>query len=196
MNYGNREAYSKLKEWLVAQGFTVFGTLKFTDGTELTDANGERTVRAFFSALDRAYFGHAVENVGMRHTRVVFRHTGISNTNLHYHFLAKPHTDPQLYMQLAAKQWSKMSSWTMNAGDTQIERVRSREATATYILHEYAKQGADCICLSASSLHAPTRPARQYRNLAQMRRLLRLQAYGGAADDWANEAGYERLAII
>ncbi|WP_170375262.1 hypothetical protein [Ruegeria atlantica] len=192
MNYDDSEARSKLRDWLVAQDFTVFGTLKFTDGSELTDTHGERTVRAFFSALDRAYFGHAVENVGMRHKRVVFRHTGISNTNLHYHFLAKPHTAPLLYAQLASKQWAKMSSWTMGASNTQIELVRSEEATATYILHEYGKQGADCICLSASSLQPPSRSAHSYRNLAQLRRLLKLQQ-NEADEHWISKAGCVRF---
>lgn len=182
MSYNGHTEKTALFDWIEAQEFNVFGTVKFTKGADVTDEHGERTVRAYFNALDRVYFGHAVENVGMRHKRLVLRHTGICSTNLHYHFLAKPLTDANLFIELAKKQWGKMSSWTMAADETQIERVRSTKATAAYILHEYSKQHADCLCLSACSLQPAPRPATQYRSLAQTRRLLRLQAQSAHED--------------
>jgi hypothetical protein len=47
-------------------------------------AGGEKLVQQFFCALDRAYYGNAVTNVGMRHDRIVFKHMGTSQQNLHY----------------------------------------------------------------------------------------------------------------
>lgn len=182
MNYVDKNKLVELKRWVREQQFTVFGTLKFTDGTVVSDEHGERTVRAYFNALDRAYFGNAVSNTGMRHKRIVFKHYGTSGANLHYHFLAKPCTDPTLYVQLARRQWAKMSGWTMSLDDTVIERVRSETAVASYVLHEFSMLGTDSLCLSASSLTPPTRSPNQFRNLAQLRRLLRLH------EDVAHEA--------
>jgi len=183
MNYVDNDAWRQLRGWIGKQGFTVFGTIKFTDGSIAGDARGEKIVCAYFNALDRAYFGNAVDNVGMRHKRLVFKHFGQSGTNLHYHFLAKPSTDPKLYAELARQQWAKMGSWTMGANDTLIEPIRNNDAASAYVLHEYAKQGADCICLSASSLKSPTRNPRNYRNLAQLRRLLNLQVWGASENE-------------
>lgn len=193
MNYADIKAWQQLQCWIEQQGFTVFGTLKFFDGTATDEARGEQTVRNCLSALDRAYYGKAVENVGMRHKRLVFKHLGTSGTNLHYHFLAKPNSDPKLYAELAKLQWAKMNKWTMSAAETQIEAVRSNKAASAYVLHEYGKLGADSICLSASSLNPPTRNPLSYRSLAQLRRLLRLHTwradeFGCSADD-CNELG-------
>ncbi|MGB5863826.1 MAG: hypothetical protein WBG95_05960 [Sulfitobacter sp.] len=190
MNYAeNEQQRQAMAAWLAARDFTVFGTLKSTDGTALHDAAGERLVRQFFCALDRTYYGNAVTNVGMRHNRIVFKHMGTSQANLHYHFLAKPHSDAALFAELAKKQWAKMSAWTMGVDDTMIGLVRNNRAASTYVLHEYGKLGADSICLSASSFSSPACSPMQYRRLPQLRRLLKLQSYGtdemiyGAEDD-------------
>ncbi len=188
MNYADNKAWLQLQCWIAQQGFTVFGTLKFFDGTATNETRGEQTVRNCLSALDRAYYGKAVENVGMRHKRLVFKHFGTSGKNLHYHFLAKPNSDPKLYAELARLQWAKMNRWTMSAEETLIDTVRSNKAASAYVLHEYGKLGADCICLSASSLSPPTRAPLSYRNLSQLRRLLRLHNLGAdeldcSADD-------------
>ena len=65
-----------LTEWLAAMDFTVFGTLKFTDGFSIYDKLAEKLVRKYFGALDRAYYGNAVTNNNVRHSRVVFLHKG------------------------------------------------------------------------------------------------------------------------
>jgi hypothetical protein len=103
----NKKQQQAMAAWLETREFTVFGTLKFTDGFSLHDARGEQLVRQYFCALDRTYYGNAVKNTGMRHNRVVFKHMGTSRENLHYHFLSKPHTDPALFAQLSKKQWAK-----------------------------------------------------------------------------------------
>lgn len=70
MNYVDNEAWQQLRGWIAEQGFTIFGTIKFTDGTIARDTRGEKIVCAYFNALDRAYFGNAGDNVGMRHKGV------------------------------------------------------------------------------------------------------------------------------
>ncbi|WP_170381169.1 hypothetical protein [Ruegeria atlantica] len=185
MNYADNKAWHQLRHWIEQQGFTVFGTLKFFDGTATNEARGEQTVRNCLNALDRAYYGKAVENVGMRHKRLVFKHLGTSGANLHYHFLAKPNSNPKLYAELARLQWAKMNKWTISAEETQIDAVRSNKAASAYVLHEYGKLGADSICLSASSLNPPPRNPLSYRNLAQLRRLLRLHDLGAVDFDWS-----------
>ncbi len=175
MNYADNKTWKELQKWIEEQSFSVFGTLKFTDGFVVGDARAEKIVCAYLNALDRVYFGNAVDNVGMRHKRLVFKHLGTSGSNLHYHFLAKPSTDASLFSKLARQQWARMSSWTIGADETKIGPVCCNKAASTYVLHEYAELGADCICLPASSLNSPARNPLNYRNLAQLRRLLSLQ---------------------
>jgi len=52
------EQQKQLTDWLVDQNFTVFGTLKFTDGFEIYDTLAEKLVRKYFNILDRAYYGN------------------------------------------------------------------------------------------------------------------------------------------
>jgi hypothetical protein len=140
MNYvENNKQYDALKRWLAAENFTVFGTLKFPSKYPISEYKSQRLVCNFFKKLDRAYYGSAAENIGMRHNRVVFKHMGTSGANLHYHFLAKPHTDPALFAELARKQWANMGTWTMDYVDTDIKAVRSNEGASNYMLHEYYK---------------------------------------------------------
>jgi hypothetical protein len=95
---------------------------------------------------------------------------------LHYHFLAKPHTDPKLFADLARKQWAHMSSWTMGFADTDITAVRSNKGASIYMLHEYDKLGADCLFSQASAHKAPKHSPLKYRNIRQMRRLMAIQS--------------------
>lgn len=174
MNYESNKARQELQDWIEAQNFTIFGTLKFTSGTLINPERSDKIICGYFNALDRAYFGNATCNVGMRHPRLVFKQFGTSGTNIHYHFLARPINNPDLFAKLAQQQWAKMGSWTISAADTWIERVRSSRMSAAYILHEYGKMGADTLCLGASTLAAPPRCPRSFRNMAQLRRLLKL----------------------
>ncbi|WP_171134962.1 hypothetical protein [Ruegeria sp. HKCCD7221] len=165
----------ELSDWIASQHFSVFGTLKFTDGFEISEFTAEPILKRYFCMLDRAYYGNAATNVGMRHQRLVFKHLGSSGQNLHYHFLAKPYTDPQLFSHLARKQWASMGSWTMSEQNTQIGPVLSNQAASKYVLHEYRSLGPDCLLLAASNLTPPSRDPLKFRNLAQLRRLLKLQ---------------------
>ena len=45
-----------LADWLAEQNFTVFGTLKFTDGFEIYDKLAEKLVRRYFVSVRRLHF--------------------------------------------------------------------------------------------------------------------------------------------
>jgi len=167
-----------LAEWLAAKDFTIFGTLKFTDGYNINDQLAEKLVRKYFSALDRVYYGNAVTNNNVRHSRAVFLHKGSSQQNTHFHFLAKPKSDPALFCRLARKQWAGLDTHTMGFLDTQIEPVRDNVAAANYMLHEYQKLGSNTIFTPATCLSTSNIPSTKYRNIHQLRRLLKLDSFG------------------
>ncbi len=166
-----------LTDWVAAKGFTVFGTLKFTDGFNIHDTLAEKLVRKYFSALDRAYYGNAVTNNNVRHNRAVFLHKGSSQQNTHYHFLAKPNTDSLLFCKLARKQWAGLDTHTMGFLDTHIGLVQNNNAAAGYMLHEYKKLGSSTLFTAATHISTSNVPAAKYRSIHQLRRLLKLDSF-------------------
>lgn len=166
-----------LSDWLAAKDFTVFGTLKFTDGFNIHDTLAENLVRKFFNTLDRTYYGNAVANNNVRHNRAVFLHKGSSRQNTHYHFLAKPNTNAALFCKLARKQWAGLDTHTMGFLDTQIELVRDSDAAANYMLHEYNNLGSKTLFTAATHISTSPVPVAKYRNLHQLRRLVKLDSF-------------------
>ena len=196
MNYAEIEKeHRALTDWMVETNWQVFGTLKFTDGSAISLRRAENLVCKYFNKLDRAYYGNAATNVGMRHNRVVVKHMGTSGTNLHYHFLAKPDMDLALFADLARKQWAHMSSWTMGFADTDIAAVRSNKGSSIYMLHEYDKLGADTVFLQASALNAPKYSPLKYRNIRQMRRLLAIQSLSTKEIEYDDEDAEDAFSI-
>jgi hypothetical protein len=196
MNYAEIEKeHRALTDWMVETNWQVFGTLKFTDGYGISLRRAENLVCKYFNKLDRAYYGNAATNVGMRHNRVVVKHMGTSGTNLHYHFLAKPDMDLALFADLARKQWAHMSSWTMGFADTDIAAVRSNKGSSIYMLHEYDKLGADTVFLQASALKAPKYSPLKYRNIRQMRRLLAIQSLSTKEIEYDDEDAEDAFSI-
>lgn len=163
-----------LKDWLMCRQFTVFGTLKFTDGFNINSELAEKLVRKYFNALDRTYYGNAAFNSNVRHDRAVFLHKGKSQQNIHYHFLAKPNTDALLYCRLARKLWGDLGTRTIGYLDTQIEMIKNGDAAVSYMLHEYRELGTSTVFTAASFFAAAELPVRKYRNIHQLRRLLTL----------------------
>lgn len=175
-----------LADWLAEQNFTVFGTLKFTDGFEIYDKLAEKLVRRYFSALDRAYYGNAVTNCNVRHSRAVFLHKGASQENIHYHFLAKPNTDAVLFCNLARKLWAGLDTHKIGYFDTQIGLVRNNDAAAKYMVHEYKKLGSSTLFAAATHINTKTIPITKYRNIHQLRRLLKVDSF--AHDEFFNSS--------
>lgn len=172
----NMKQKDALADWLIEQKFTVFGTLKYTDGYNIHDKFAEKSVCKFFNILDRAYYGNAVTNNNVRHNRVVFLHKGSSNENTHYHFLAKPATSTALFCSIARKQWAGLDSHTMGFLDTQIGLIEHHEGAEHYMLHEYRRLGADTIFTRATHLNTTNVNVSKYRNMHQLRRLIKLDS--------------------
>lgn len=92
---------------------------------------------------------------GHRIKRAAFMHTGISRSNLHYHFLARPPGDTDLFCETARCVWDETSSFTMNYKDTFIDQVRNLDKAASYCTHEYQTHGADTLVLAATHAALP-----------------------------------------
>jgi len=174
MNYAElNKQYNELTGWLAATDWTVFGTLKFTDGHNISEHKAEAIVRKFFNNLDRAYLGRNLVDAGHRLERVVFKQMGSSGNNLHFHFVANPNVNLEAFCKAARCAWDEASNFTMGYEHTLIETARSATHASSYGLHEYWKLGADTLCLQATHLsqqHPKTKP------IQKLRRLLKLQA--------------------
>ncbi|SEN97498.1 hypothetical protein SAMN05216227_103615 [Pseudorhodobacter antarcticus] len=172
MNYVElNKQHDELAGWLAATEWTVFGTLKFTDGHSISEHKAEAIVRKFFNSLDRAYLGRNLVDAGHRIERVVFKQVGSSGSNLHYHFVAQPCANAEQFCEAAKCKWDKASSFTMGYEHTIIERARSAANTSGYGLHEFWKIGSDTLCLQAtymSQCHPKIKPIQKLRCLLKM----------------------------
>ena len=81
-----KQAYN---QWLSAQNFTMFGTLKFFDDEDLNIYTADRRLRLFFNILDRKIRKHKAIKEGKRIERFVFIERGKSRQHLHAHFFIK-----------------------------------------------------------------------------------------------------------
>ena len=157
MNYAeNKIQKETIAAWLATRNFTVFGTLKFTDGHDMLDEQGEKLLRKFLNKLDRIYLGSNLINAGHRIERVVFKHTGESFNNLHYHFVARPAGDIDFFCETARCVWDEISTFTMGLENTIIDQIRNQDDVANYCLHEYWVHGADTLVLPTIHKSTPT----------------------------------------
>lgn len=174
MMRGNlQDEYSALADWLNQVEWQVFGTLKFSDGSIISEQQAERSVKIFFNKLDRLYFGSNLVKSGQRIERVTFRHLGTSGENLHYHFIANPLGNVAKFCENAKQIWGSLDHSTLSQGETRVEPIGASTRAATYGLHEYWRNGADLI-------HLPTTHISRCRNepasMPKMRRLLKQDA--------------------
>jgi hypothetical protein len=157
MNFAEcKKQQQDMAAWLVGKKFTVFGTLKFTFGHNVTDRHGEKLLRKFFNKLDIIYLGSNLVDSGCRIERAVFMQTGTSGSNLHYHFLAKPIGDINFFCETARCVWAETSDFTMSFKHTVVDEVRNLEACGMYCGHEFWVHGADTIVLAVTHNSGPT----------------------------------------
>lgn len=189
MNYvDNNKQHDALKTWLAATDWTVFGTLKFTDGHSISEHKAEAIVRKFFNGLDRAYLGRNLVDAGHRIERVVFKQLGSSGSNVHYHFIAQPGVNAEQFCNAAKCAWGEASNFTMAYEHTVIEPVKSAKRTSSYGLHEFWKLGTDTLCLHATHLsqqHPKIKP------IQKLRRLLKIQV----KNECTTESALMRMAL-
>jgi hypothetical protein len=189
MNYAELERQqNELAMWLAQTDWQVFGTLKWTDGHSIGEQRAEAILRKYFNSLDKTYFGDKMVAAGHRIERAVFRHMGTSNSNLHYHFVARPNTNIAAFCETARCAWEEASSFTMGYENTWIGGVRDVENAVHYGLHEYKTLGADTLFLPATHCAQP-RPTP--KPIHQLRRLLVRKA----ANERTKETALRRAAI-
>lgn len=173
MNYAElNKQQDVLANWLASKGWQVFGTVKLTNGHDMSDSKAEAIMRKFFNSLDRAYLGHNLVNAGHRIERVVFKQFGCSGSNIHFHFVANPNVNIEQFCEAAKCYWDEASNFTLGYEHTVIEPARSAANTSAYGLHEFWRLGADTLCLEAThiSQHQP-----EIKPIQKLRRLLKIQ---------------------
>ncbi len=189
MNYAKDSRLKQaLTHWLTQTEWTVFGTLKYTNGYDMVEAKATADLRKFFSVLDRYYMGRELVDAGHRVERAVFRQLGSSGSNLHFHFVAKPNANIEGFCETARCVWDETSSFTMGYEHTVIERARSAENTARYGLHEFERLGVDTLYLPA--MHFSKQPPLT-KPIHKLRRLAKRQA----ANELTKETALMRAAL-
>lgn len=189
MNYGDKNRQKQaLTHWLTQTDWTVFGTLKYTNGYDIAEAKAVADMHRFFGTLDRLYMGRKQIDAGYRIERAVFRQLGSSGSNLHFHFVAKPNANVEGFCETERCVWDETSSFSMGYEHTVIERARSAEDTARYGLHEFDRLGVDTLCLSA--MHLAKQPPAP-KPIHALRRLTKRQA----ANERTKEAALMRVAL-
>ena len=142
----NKNIYSSLNNWVSKYNFDIFGSLSFK--SNLNDFDRQKCFRHFWNKVDSYYFSSKRKN---RVDRVCFNHIGYSNTNLHFHFLAKsPFFEEkekfEIFLNLT---WSTLKE---SGKYSKIELINDNIAVAKYIGHEIYKLGTDIINTETSYL--------------------------------------------
>lgn len=78
--------------------------------------------------------------------------------------------------------------------DTQIELVRDNEAAASYMLHEYKGLGSNTLFTAATHINTSNIPTAKYRNIHQLRRLLKLDNFAYDKNINGGEFATEHIA--
>ena len=131
----------EMVSWLRTTHWDVFGCLNFK--RKPTEIDSQKVLAYFWNRVDRYYFGNASHRKNLRVERMCFLHTGISNTNYHFHFVANA---PRLVSQYdfvnkLNRTWRyevRESGWF-----SYIQPARSQQAVCNYLVHEFYKLGMD-----------------------------------------------------
>jgi hypothetical protein len=164
----NHKQKNELVDWLGQTDWTVFGTLKFTDGQDISAKKAEADLKKYFNKLDRTYLGSNMVDAGHRIQRVVFSHLGTCGSNIHFHFVAKPDAEVGRFCETARLVWQETSNFTMGYENTKIEAVDDASAVTRYCLHEYNRLGPETLYLPAThcaAAHPKPKPIHKLRRL-------------------------------
>lgn len=129
-----RKTEKALADWLNEREWTVFGTLKFTDGTTIHRARADELVSRFWHGLDRRYFGRLVLDKGARIVRATTLQLGEHHANRHYHFVASP-PFPADFCEIAKREWGGLDKWC-DGERSWITLTRSSKHAASYTVRE------------------------------------------------------------
>ena len=80
----NNKIYKVTTSWIIKHQFQIFGSLSFKE--YINQSIRQKSLQHFWNRVDSHYFG---SNRKKRIERICINHVGYSNTNLHFHFLAR-----------------------------------------------------------------------------------------------------------
>ena len=138
--------FKNIYNWLNNMNFEIFGSLSFKE--HINQSIRQKSFQHFWNRVDSHYFGNNRKN---RIERICFNHVGYSNTNLHFHFLARCPTfeDTQKFITVLNLIWFEMKE---SGKYSKIELINDNVAVAKYVGHETYKLGTDTINTETSHL--------------------------------------------
>jgi hypothetical protein len=138
--------FCEINNWLNEYTFDILGTLSFK--VHVNQTIRQMSLQHFWNRVDSHYFGSNRKN---RIERICFNHVGYSNTNLHFHFLAKCpiFEDTQKFNAVLNLIWFEMKE---SGRYSKIELINDNIAVAKYVGHETYKLGTDTINTETSHL--------------------------------------------
>ena len=138
--------FNNISNWLNEKKFDVFGSLSFKE--HVNQSVRQKSFQHFWNRVDSHYFG---SNRKKRIERICFNHVGYSNTNLHFHFLAKCpiFEDTHKFNAFLNLIWFEMRE---SGKYSKIELINDNVAVAKYVGHETYKLGTDTINTETSHL--------------------------------------------
>lgn len=142
----NNKFYKELCNWINLYEFNIFGSISFKSYVNCNIK--QQSFRYFWNKVDSYYFGSNRKN---RIERICFNHVGYSNTNLHFHFLAKCpiFIDTQKFndvLNLICFEIEEIGKYS------KIELINNNLAVAKYVGHETYKLGTETINTETSHL--------------------------------------------
>ena len=142
----NNKIYKVKTSWIINHQFQIFGSLSFKE--HINQSIRQKSFQHFWNRVDSHYFG---SNRKKRIERICINHVGYSNTNLHFHFLARCPTfeDTQKFITVLNLIWFEMKE---SGKYSKIELINDNVAVAKYIGHEIYKLGTDIINTETSYL--------------------------------------------
>lgn len=158
-----------MRDWIVAEGYDTFCTLKFKNGYDIDERHAEEVMQIFLQKVDRTYWGKQVKH-GLRCQRFVFLHKGKSGQNTHYHLCIQSIGLQYTFIEVLRRTWANFKETDQTT--SRFERARNTDATGTYLTHEWKKLGSRTFCdkLSTTASHSCIL---QHKNIHKVRRLLK-----------------------
>ena len=138
-----RRERRELMEYLLAQDWDVFGTLKFVDGRTIGSVTANKLLRSYWNKIDRVFFGHAADRKGVRVPRWCFAHEGSDTENFHVHFLLKsPIADTEHTCAVLNAVWAQHHPQTGPMAKNWIMPMNNRASAVNYVTREYWRIGS------------------------------------------------------
>src|SRR6056297_546562 len=167
----NRRLEQKaMREWVVAEGYDTFCTLKFKNGYDIDERQAENIMQLFLQRVDRTYWGNRASKENLRCSRFVFKQRGISKQNTHFHAVILANGEMTTFLQVLRNTWAQFNETCVET--SRFEKARNTAATGTYCIHEWLYLGSETFCDKLSHT-AGTKGAHTGSNIHKIRRLLK-----------------------